>query len=101
MTNATGEIKFNLQTSSAFTSASWAANWVSDTGHAVQDSFAVPDATVEENLATSFADYHGIFLSGLIRTNGAATVDFQWAQQNSSGTTTLLAGSWIRIIKVS
>ena len=96
-------------TFAALTSSSMMAHLAAPAGGATRISFSFSDLEVKSVAAittplvilSSWTGFNAMLLSGYVVTNGATTLDFQWAQQASSGTTILLAGSWIRITKMN
>jgi len=104
-TSSVPDIRFSLQTSSAFVNSVCWAHGISDSGVGDEDittNFDSSNGTpIKLNLLAN--DPSIIVISGHVRTHetSASTVDFQWAQNVSSATRTRCRhGTWITFTKM-
>ena len=97
--SSSGDLQFAFQTSSAFTGGAFIILTENNGASPVSLATDTVSTAVVVQLTGSITNVTSIH--GFIQTNGAATVDFQWAQNAATGTTTLRAGSWLKLIKMN
>jgi hypothetical protein len=92
------DITLQLNTTSAFTASGWRAT--AHFGTSTPDNNTATDVTTAMTVQCQNGTVF-ISVEGYIIVNGAATVDLYWAQNVASGTTTIEAGSWLRLTKMN